>query len=143
MQLTMTTDYAVRCLLYLSQNEGICTSQKVREYANITSDEHTRKILRQLKYGGLVRSDKGANGGYALTRPIDKITFLDVVRCTEDSVKINRCLEDPEAAANRKDEQLAVYEFYASTQKLFEEYFASVTLQDILEGSLPDWERKK
>ena len=142
MQLTMTTDYAVRCLLYLAKSEGICTSQKVREYAQISSDEHTRKILRQLKYGGLVRSDKGANGGYALTRPISKITFLEIIRCTEDSVKINRCLEDPNGPGERKDEQLAVYNFYGKSQQLFEEFFSKVTLQDIVNGSLIDWEWK-
>ena len=142
MQLTMTTDYAVRCLLFLSQNEGICTSQKVREYAQISSDEHTRKILRQLKYGGLVRSDKGANGGYALTRPIGKITFLDVIRCTEDSIKINRCLDEIDGPGERKDEQLAMYRFYAASQKLFEDFFGSITLQDIVDGKLPDRECK-
>jgi len=142
MQLTMTTDYAIRCLLYLSQNEGICTSQKVREYAAISSDEHTRTILRQLKYGGLVRSDKGANGGYALTRPIDKITFLDVLRCTEDSVKINRCLEEPNVEQSRKDEQLSVYRFYEKTQSLLEDYFGTVTLADIVRETVPTYERK-
>lgn len=136
MQLTMTTDYAIRCLMYLSQHEGICTSQNVRAYAGISSDEHTRKILRQLKYGGLVRSDKGANGGYALTRPISKITFLDVIRCTEDSVKINRCLEDPNGPGERENEQLAVYNFYAKTQEMLESFFGSITLQDIAEGKV-------
>lgn len=136
MQLTMTTDYAIRCLLYLAQNDGICTSQKVREYAAISSDEHTRKILRQLKYGGLVRSDKGANGGYALMRPINEISFLDVIRCTEDSVKINRCLDDPRGAQKREGEQLAVYNFYAAAQKRLDEYFGSITLQDILDGKI-------
>ena len=142
MQLTMTTDYAIRCLLFLSQNDGICTSQRVREYAQISSDEHTRKILRQLKYGGLVRSDKGANGGYGLTRPISKITFMDVIRCTEDSVKINRCLEDPDGPGDRANEQLAVYRFYDTAQKLFEEYFGNTTLQDMVDGKLPEWSWK-
>ncbi len=136
MQLTMTTDYAIRCLLYLSQHDGISTSQNVRAYAAISSDEHTRKILRQLKYGGLVRSDKGANGGYALTRPISKITFLDVIRCTEDSVKVNRCLEDPNGAEGRKDESLAMYHFYAQTQEMLENYFGNTTLQDIVDGTV-------
>ena len=136
MQLTMTTDYAIRCLLYLSKNEGICTSQKVREYSEISSDEHTRKILRQLKYGGLVRSDKGASGGYALMRPISDITFLDVIRCTEDSVKINRNLLDPHYPEHCNEEQLSVYRFYEKFQKLYEEKLGSITLQDILDGNL-------
>ena len=79
----------IRCLLYLSQNKGVCASQKIRAYAKISSDEHTRKILRQLKYGGLVRSDKGAFGGYSLTKPVDKITVLDVLRCTLYLVEIS------------------------------------------------------
>lgn len=137
MQLTMTTDYAIRCLIYLSQSNGVCTSQKVREYAGISSDEHTRKILRQLKYGGLVRSDKGAYGGYTLAKPIDKISFLDVLRCTEDSIKINRCLEDPNEPGNRQNEALSIYRFYEKTQKKIEHYFGTVSLADIIKDT-PD-----
>lgn len=136
MQFTMTTDYAIRCLLFLAQNEGVSTSQRVREYAGITSDEHTRKILRQLKYGGLVRSDKGASGGYTLMRPADKITLYDVVRCTEDSIKMDRCLEEPNGAGDRKDEALTLYRFFEKTQSELERMFRSVTLKDILEGKI-------
>lgn len=132
MQLTMTTDYAVRCLIYLSLCRGISTSQKIREYAGISSDEHTRKILRQLKYGGLVRSDKGAYGGYTLAKPIDKISFLDVLRCTEDSVKINRCLEDPNEPGARENESLSIYHFYERTQERIEQYFGTIMLSDII-----------
>lgn len=137
MQLTMTTDYALRCLICLSQNEGICTSQKVREYAEITSDEHTRKILRQLKHGELVRSDKGANGGYTLARPLSEITFLDVLRCTEDSVKINRILEGKKES-KENNERVAVRSFYEKAQSLFEGYFGRITVQDIMDGNVPD-----
>lgn len=137
MQLTLTTDYAIRCLICLSQNEGICTSQRVREYAEITSDEHTRKILRQLKHGGLVRSDKGANGGYSLARPLSEITFLDVLRCTEDTVKINRILESTRDG-QESSERVAVRSFYEKTQQLFDVYFGNITVQDIMNGNLPD-----
>ena len=137
MQLTMTTDYAIRCLPYLSQNNGVSTSQKVREFAQISSDEHTRKILRQLKYGGLVRSDKGANGGYALARPLSAISFLDVVRCTEDSVRFNRLSSiDP---SEYTEQQKAVAGFYSATQQMLEEYLGSITIQEILDGKLPTW----
>lgn len=132
MQLTMTTDYAIRCLLCIARSDGICTSGKIREFSGISSDEHARKILRQLKYGGLVRSGKGAYGGYSLARPISEISFLDVLRCTEDSVKISRCLEDPSEPKNREDESLALYRFYESTQKKLENYLDSVKLSSFL-----------
>lgn len=133
MQLTMTTDYAIRCLLCIAKSEGQCTSGKIREYSGISSDEHARKILRQLKYGGLVRSGKGAYGGYSLARPINEISFLDVLRCTEDSVRINRCLEDPLEPFGRKEESLALYRFYESTQKKIEDYLESVKLSSFLD----------
>lgn len=138
LQFTMTTDYAIRCLLYLSQNKGVCASQKIRAYAKISSDEHTRKILRQLKYGGLVRSDKGAFGGYSLTKPVDKITVLDVLRCTEDTVKINRFLESPDNTSSYTGELSPVFHFYEKTQALLESYFDSITLSDILNGKIPE-----
>lgn len=132
MQLTLTTDYAIRCLLCIAKSDGKCTSGKIREYSGISSDEHTRKILRQLKYGGLVRSGKGANGGYSLARPIDQISFLDVLRCTEDSVRINRCLEDHSDPGAHVDESRALYGFYKTTQKKMEDYFESVKLSTFL-----------
>ncbi len=133
MQLTMTTDYAIRCLLCIAKSEGQSTSGRIREYAGISSDEHARKILRQLKYGGLVRSGKGAYGGYSLARPISEISFLDVLRCTEDSVRINRCLEDPSGPSDRSDESLSLYRFYETTQNKLESYFDSIKLSSFLE----------
>ncbi len=136
MRLSMTTDYAIRCLMYLSQNTGVSTSQKVCEYTGISSDEHTRKILRRLKQGGLVRSDQGAKGGYSLARPLSSITFLDVILCTDDTIHINPLPFHPPGFAEK---QQAVQRYYAVTQEMIAAYFSSVTIPDILEGKLPVW----
>lgn len=51
------------------------------------------KILRKLVQGGIVRSFKGANGGYALARPASEITLRDMIELIDGPLAISRCID--------------------------------------------------
>jgi Rrf2 family protein len=46
-------------------------------------DRYLEQLLASLRRGGLLRSQRGAKGGYLLAREPWKITLLDVVRCLD------------------------------------------------------------
>src|SRR4051794_3350613 len=52
------------------------------------------KILKGLAGRGLVRSARGAHGGYQLARPPREISFLEVIEAVEGPVQLNVCLDD-------------------------------------------------
>src|SRR5205807_700940 len=55
--------------------------------------EFLAKILKVLAARGLVRSARGAHGGYQLARPARDISFLEVIEAAEGPVQLNICLD--------------------------------------------------
>src|SRR5437879_3446023 len=55
--------------------------------------EFLAKILKVLAARGLVRSARGAHGGYQLARPPREISFLEVIEAVEGPVQLNVCLD--------------------------------------------------
>lgn len=77
------------------------------------------KLLKTLSRGGLIVSLRGANGGYLLTRPPERITLADVIAAVDGPVGMTECSTAPglctqEAAcairANWQKISLVIYE---------------------------------
>lgn len=85
--------YALRALIALARPRQGATMQ-IAEIA--TAEAIPRKFLEQilvdLKKRGLVASKRGAAGGYALLRPAEKITFIEVLRIVDGPVAPLPCL---------------------------------------------------
>ena len=83
MQISAKTDYAVRALLSLAARE----TELVKIDTVVTDQRMPRKfveaILGELRRAGLVRSQRGADGGYALARPANDITLGAVIRAVD------------------------------------------------------------
>lgn len=91
MRLTRYTDYALRVLMYLAaQPDRFCAISKMSaDYA--ISHNHLTKVVHDLGRLGLVKSQRGRNGGIQLARPASEITVGQVVRMTEDSFRMADC----------------------------------------------------
>ena len=64
----------------------------------------TVKILRKLIKGGLVKSYKGVNGGYAAARPLGKVSMFDIVELINGPLVISKCLNGSYECARVKRE---------------------------------------
>jgi Rrf2 family protein len=82
-QLLASEEYGLRCLLQVARRapdpEGPPLSTQAVADAEGLSAEYTAKLLRALRLGGLVRSARGAGGGYRLARPASEITVWDAL----------------------------------------------------------------
>lgn len=92
MQITKTSDYALRCVLYLASVSKPAASGEIGT-AVLIPKEYVQQILRVLRKKGLVRSELGAGGGYFLAKPAEQIFLYDVIAPFEKSMYINRCLD--------------------------------------------------
>lgn len=74
-------DYALRAVadLALQQPERACQSREIAARQNIRGP-YLDQILAVLKREGIVRSIRGAGGGYTLAKPASHITVADVVQ---------------------------------------------------------------
>ena len=91
MHMTLEADYAVRIVEFLAVNPGRADAKTISERTNVTL-RFTLKILRTLVSDGIVRSYKGAKGGYELAKPPKEITLRSVIEAVEGPYMISRSL---------------------------------------------------
>jgi len=94
MLVTRETDYAVRCILYLAQDDDqISNVTEVSRKMHIPKT-FLAKIFQRLVKAGLVKSIRGMNGGFRLAKkPID-ISLLDIMEAIQGPSCINVCAVD-------------------------------------------------
>lgn len=91
MHLTRYTDYALRTLLYLGQQQDrLCSIAEVSGAYGI-SQNHLMKVVSDLVSAGYVQSVRGRHGGIRLGRPAAEINIGALVRHTEDDLNLVDC----------------------------------------------------
>ena len=102
MQITRASDYAVRVMIHLA---GLPPASTVRQselsQATDVSGHFLSKVLQQLVRARLIRSQRGAGGGFVLALPANEISLLDVVEAIEGPVRLNQCLTEPPSCDRR------------------------------------------
>jgi Rrf2 family protein len=94
MQVSRRVDYALRAMIHLASEEQagrICTIAEIAQRERIPR-QFLEKIFQQMIPRGLVRSRRGAHGGYELGRPAESMTFLDVIEAVEGPIALNACV---------------------------------------------------
>jgi Rrf2 family protein len=136
MRISAKADYAVRAAVQLAASAGDkATKGDTIARAQGIPLKFLENILGDLRHAGLVRSQRGAEGGYWLNRPADQITVADVIRAVEGplaSVRGQRP-EDIEYAGAAQTLAQVWIAVRASLRAVAEH----VTLADIASGQLP------
>ena len=91
MQFTRASDYAVRVLSYLANANGSVSRSQAIAAATEIPESFLSKILSQLSRSGMVRSHRGARGGFSLAVDARALTLLDVVEAMEGPLRLNLC----------------------------------------------------
>lgn len=92
MHINLESDYAVRIVQYLAQSEERRDAQTIAD-STCVSLRFTLKIMRKLVAAGIIKSYKGARGGYVLSRPAGEITLREVIEAVEGPYRFSRCLD--------------------------------------------------
>lgn len=131
MQLTITTDYAIRVLLSLKETGKLKRAIDISDEMEIPFS-YLNKILRKLRESGIIGSVVGINGGHFLRKSLDDIRLLDVVKCIEPTIKINRCLEEDGFCNRNASPVCVVRKYWERMQEDYERVWLSVSLGDII-----------
>lgn len=98
LRLSTRGHYGLKAMFDLAQNYGPApvSLKSVAERQNL-SDHYLEQLIAMLKKTGLVRSVRGAQGGYVLAREPSEITVGDVIRALEGPIAPVYCVseEDP------------------------------------------------
>jgi Rrf2 family protein len=132
--------YGMKALYELASNYGE-TMLNIREI----SQRHglpvpfLEQVLHQLKRKGLVRSRRGINGGYMLSRPPSEITIGDVIRALEGPIALCDCLiQDKDGNSPEKENNCVTSNMYRKLSEMVEDMFDSITLLELSEENVED-----
>ena len=124
MQLNVTTDYAIRTVLYLGQCKKIASATEISNEMGIPRGYLEKSAFKTEKGRIYFRRIWEARGGYRLNKTLKDITLGDVIRLMESTTKINRCLEDDAYCSRKAVDFCAVRRYYAKVQEKLETNFS-------------------
>jgi Rrf2 family protein len=93
-QITRETDYAIRCVYYLSDKGGAVTMVDEISREMSIPKSFLAKILQKLSKAAIVKSYRGVKGGFEIARDPAEITLLDVIEAVQGPVAMNICALD-------------------------------------------------
>jgi len=135
MRVSAKADYAVRAAVELAAaDEGPVKGERISQAQEIPL-KFLENILAELKHAGLVRSQRGAEGGYWLARDADGITIADVIRAVEGPLASVRG-ESPESVSFVGSAE-PLGRLWVAVRANLREVLESVTLADVASGDLP------
>jgi Rrf2 family protein len=83
--------YATRMVVLLAeQSAGSMTKSEIAEMEGISAG-YVQQLMMALRLAGIVRSHRGREGGFGLSRPPEDITVADVLRAVEGEVMPAPC----------------------------------------------------
>ncbi len=108
MKITRGTDYGIRGILYLAMqpNGKVSLLHEIAESQDIP-ETYLAKLFQDLTKAGLVRSHRGAKGGFCLAKPASEITLRHVIEALQGPISLNKCLDIREECSRVED--CAVY----------------------------------
>lgn len=92
-QLNLSTDIALRTLMYLAKNSGMVTIKQVAEEFNL-SKTHLMKVVMTLVAAGYIVSERGRTGGIYLAHDARMISVGAVVRLMEHNLALLECMKE-------------------------------------------------
>lgn len=132
MKISTKGRYALRLAIDVAQQQGK-GPVSLRESAQRQgiSVKYMEQLATQMTHGGLLKSTRGAHGGYRLARPIDQITAGDILRVCEGGTAPIACLEDDYGICPRRG-SCETIAFWEGLDEVIEKYVDGVTLEDLV-----------
>ena len=130
MQLNITTDYAIRIVLFVAL-AGRTSAPEIAPAMGIPLN-YVRRVARQVRDANILRAEQGAGGGYTLARKPEGITLFDIVDYMEGTTRINRCLEPDHFCSRNGTETCPVRKSYEKLQGKIDEALKSITIAQLV-----------
>lgn len=127
--------YGTRLMLNLAHNYNNGNDAIILK--NVSDEEeisirYLEQIIIPLKINKLVKSIRGAGGGYILARHPSKIKLNEILSSLEGSMSLVECVEDDEYCS--RIPECAAHEIWKEASFMLKDYFDNLTLQDLVDN---------
>lgn len=130
--LSQTAEYALRAAVCLAQNpEESLTTSEMSQLIKVP-EPYLSKVLHDLARGGIVSSKRGPHGGYTLSRPINQLSIMTIIRVV-DPVHLQQIESCPLKLNSHKTHLCALHRKINNGISQMEEVYRNATIHTILE----------
>ena len=132
MKLTNKGRYAVMAMadLALNAKTGPISLTEISLRQNI-SLAYLEQIFIKLKNNKLVKSSRGANGGYTLDKPASEINLSNIIYAVDEEVKTLNCKKNSKKGCNNKYTKCITHNLWDQLDQHINGFFEKVKLQDL------------
>ena len=133
MKLTRAAEYGILALLYLASQpmEKVCFIGEISAARGVP-DKYLAKILQTLARGGILKSHRGAKGGFSLARLPEEINLKQIIECIEGPTALNICLVGPDTCQHTGG--CPVHPVWEKAQRVMLEVLAGADLKSLSGG---------
>jgi len=132
-QFSEAVSLAIHSMVLVAQSKGAINANEIAERTG-ASRNHLAKVMQQLVKHGFLSSCRGPNGGFALKRPPEKITILQIFECVEGKIETDGCPLDHQICAF---DECLLGTIAAKVSEEFKTYFKNHTLRSFMKKN-PD-----
>jgi Rrf2 family protein len=135
LRVSAKTDYALRAVAELAATDGTAlVKAEAISHAQGIPLRFLLNILNELRHARIVRSHRGAEGGYRLARPAHLVTVAEVVVAVEGPLTTVQGDSPDELSSGGPSRSLA--ELWRTVDRVLRDLLDSVTVADVASGSI-------
>ena len=134
MRITTLAEYGVICALHLARraDEGPVTGREIAEVERLPGD-YVEQILLRLRRAGIVRSTRGARGGYVLARAPEDVSIRNVIEASETTTFDLHCVSHPVGEERcSSSHNCSIRPVWMLLQRRIDDVLEGVRLSDLL-----------
>jgi Rrf2 family protein len=133
MRLSTKARYGVLAMVELAfhYGEGPMSIRAIAKKQNF-SDSYLEQLFSSLKNAGLVKSFRGAHGGYLLARDPDKITVGAIIKALEGPIELADCVSGDDNFKCSKLPECVTRELWKDVQDSINSIIDYRTLKDLI-----------
>ncbi|MDP4152839.1 MAG: Rrf2 family transcriptional regulator [Bacillota bacterium] len=132
MKISTKGRYALRLMLDLAMNSGEYTTIKSISARQEISDKYLEQIITVLSRAGFVKSTRGSQGGYKLSKPAKDYTVGEILRLTEGNLVPVACMEDHPNECKRCDSCVTL-EVWEKLYEAISGVVDNITLEELVQ----------
>ena len=121
--------------LATNANMGPISLTEISLRQNI-SVAYLEQIFIKLKNNKLVKSVRGANGGYTLEKPASDIKLSYIIFAVDEEVKTLNCKKQSKRGCNNKSTKCITHNLWDQLDQHINGFFEKVKLQDLVRSNL-------
>ena len=129
-QVSTRIQYGLRALAYLGGKDAPANAAEIAQAEGIPG-KYLEGILGQLVVAGILRSERGKNGGYRLALAPAELPVLRIVEALEGQIRPTECAGGPGICGH--DASCLPRRFWLGLKDAVDGYLGSRTLLDVIE----------